>query len=144
VNILERAGSVSDDDAEDTSVAAPVSDQLSVAVVGQADSGSWAIVAANGEIDIASAPSLRDALEAVIAPGARVVLDLSGVSFMDSTGLSVVIAAFKRLTGAGGELRLVVAGERLRTLFTITKLSGVLPMFASVADAQASPVHPAN
>jgi anti-anti-sigma regulatory factor len=58
--------------------------------------------------------------------------------------LSVVIAVFKRLADAGGELRLVVAGERLRTLFTITKLSSVLPVFDTVAQAQAAPAHRGN
>jgi anti-sigma B factor antagonist len=145
VNILERTGPTSEDDADDVSPNAAVDDQLTVAVVAAgATPGAWAIVAAHGEIDIASAPSLREALDTVTDPGARVILDLSGVSFMDSTGLSVLISAYKRLVDAGGELRTVVSSGRIRTLLEITKLSGVLPLFGSVAEAQAGTAESAS
>jgi anti-sigma B factor antagonist len=147
VNILERTGPSSEDAADATGDAAritAVDDQLTVALVAEAAAGAWAIVAANGEVDVATAPALREALDAASGFGARVILDLSGVSFMDSTGLTELIRAHKRLIAAGGELRMVIVGDRLRKLFGITKLDQIFATFPTVASAQEGPVAPKN
>jgi anti-sigma B factor antagonist len=142
VNILERTGPASGDDADATGDAAQIAavdDQLTVAVVADSPSGAWAIVVANGEVDVATAPALREALDAASGTGSRVILDLSGVSFMDSTGLTELIRAHKRLTAAGGELRTVVVGDRVGRLLEITKLDQLIATFPTVAAAQERP-----
>ncbi len=69
------------------------------------------VVAAAGEIDASSAPRLqRELLSALAERGARVVLDLSAVTFMDSSGIGAVVAAHAEATDRGGRL-VVVCGE---------------------------------
>ena len=94
------------------------------------------VVAAFGEIDVATAPPLREKLQAHITEGSStVVVDLLGVTFLDSTALGVLVGALKRCREAGGELPLVITEPRLLKVFEITGLTGVFPIHTSVADA---------
>ncbi|MFN8149136.1 MAG: STAS domain-containing protein [Candidatus Nanopelagicales bacterium] len=103
------------------------------------DEAGRTIVAATGEVDVYTAPVLDDALSAVVSGGAtRVVVDLSGVDFLDSTGLSVLVKALKRVRDADGALDVVVTAERVNKVFRITGLDQVIPVHASLADALAS------
>jgi stage II sporulation protein AA (anti-sigma F factor antagonist) len=75
------------------------------------------VLALAGEIDHESGGALREALEAAGRDSARVVLDLSQVSFMDSSGINIFIVAHRALGEAGGRLRLAAPTEPvLRTL----------------------------
>ncbi|HEY7625493.1 MAG TPA: STAS domain-containing protein [Ilumatobacteraceae bacterium] len=65
--------------------------------------GDTVLITATGEIDLDSAPKLAGALE-IIDASRDVVLDMSGVHFMDSTGLSVIIRQSMRKREAGGSL----------------------------------------
>ena len=97
------------------------------------------VIAVRGEVDVATAPQLRECLQRVIADGAStVVLDLLGVTFLDSTALGVVIGAHKRCRELGGELRVVVADPRLVKIFEITGLTGVLSISDSLHAAGAA------
>ena len=97
------------------------------------------VIAVSGEVDVATAPQLRESLQRVIAHGAStVVLDLLGVTFLDSTALGVVIGAHKRCREVGGELRVVVADPRLVKIFEITGLTGVLSISDSLHAAGAA------
>lgn len=94
--------------------------------------GGW-LVEVSGEIDLHTAPSLRTALDSAVADaasagsdGADVVVDLSGVGFMDSTGLGELVGAHKALSRAGGRLHLVVTSDRVARLLTLTGLDEVL------------------
>ena len=94
-----------------------------------------------GEIDLAAAPALRDRLVALAqqlaagggAPG--VVLDLDQVSFIDSTGLSVLVAAHSRLGESGRQLRVAAAPPRVRRVLELTGLDGLLLLYADVPSA---------
>jgi anti-sigma B factor antagonist len=99
------------------------------------------VVAVSGEIDVATAPTLRDRLQSRVASGdATIVVDLLGVSFLDSTALGVLVGALKRCREAGGDLRLVIAEARLLKLFEITGLTDVFSIHPTVDDAlKASP-----
>ena len=89
-----------------------------------------------GEIDVYTAPQLRERLIAVVEGGARqVIVDLGRVEFLDSTGLGVLVGALKRLRVVGGELRLVCAQERLLKIFRITGLSKVFAIHGSQSEA---------
>lgn len=102
------------------------------------DQAGRTIVAATGEVDVYTAPVLDEALSAAIAGGATsVVVDLSGVDFLDSTGLSVLVKALKRVRDADGALDVVVTAERVSKVFRITGLDQVIPVHASLADALA-------
>ena len=107
--------------------------EFSVAV---ASRGQWEVLTVTGEIDMATAPRFRQRLLAVISAGAQnVVIDLSGVDFIDSTGLGVLMGAAKRVRTAGGDIRLVMTGSRLADLIEITRLDRVLDVFDSVSAA---------
>jgi anti-sigma B factor antagonist len=86
------------------------------------------VIVARGEIDVATSPLLRSELASVLARGPQsVTLDLDGVTFVDSSGLGVLVGALKRLREAGGEHFTVLnAQESVRKVFDITGLS---PLF---------------
>lgn len=97
-----------------------------------------AVVLVVGELDAATAPRLREGLVTLSAEGVdRVVLDCRRLSFIDSFGLGVVVAAKKRLSAHGNSLCLVAGEEQrsLRRLLEITGLDRLLPVHATVADA---------
>ncbi len=95
--------------------------------------GDCAVVRVSGEIDVSTAPDLRDALN---RPGTdHVVVDLRGVAFIDSTGLGVLVGALKRLQKRGGSLRIVTDRGRVRRLFEITKLTTAFKPYGSFLDA---------
>jgi anti-sigma B factor antagonist len=89
-----------------------------------------------GEIDVYTAPRLRERLVEVAGTGdARIVVDLGRVDFLDSTGLGVLVGAHRRLRAAGGSLNLVCPHERLLKIFRITGLDTVFEIHSSVEDA---------
>jgi anti-sigma B factor antagonist len=91
------------------------------------------VVSATGEIDIATAPGLREQLESTMdRAGGLVVVDLLGVTFIDSTALGVLIGALKRSQEAGGSMRLVVAEPRVLKVFEITGLTELFSIFPTI------------
>ena len=80
-------------------------------------------LSASGEIDAHTAPTLAAAIDAA---GPKVDLDLSGVEFVDSSGLRVLIDAHQRLADAGGGLRLTSLSEPVRRLLEISGVSEYL------------------
>ncbi len=101
----------------------------------------WTVLHVRGEIDMASAPQLRQEVVRLVDQGDRhLVLDLSEVAFCDSTGIGVMVAAVKRARTAGGDVRLVCVNERLREMFAITRLDRVFDLFDLVDDAVAGGV----
>jgi len=92
-------------------------------------SGGWWIARVAGELDIASAPRLREELIVCISAGhADIVLDLTDVVFLDSTGLGVIVGVLKRARTLGGDLRLVCPGASIRRVFEITALDRTMPL----------------
>lgn len=96
------------------------------------------VVTVTGEIDVATAPDLKECLVTQADDGiSAIVVDLSGVSFIDSTALGVLVGAFRRQEEAGGTLKLVVTEPRILKVLEITALTSVFPVFASVEEAVA-------
>jgi anti-sigma B factor antagonist len=101
--------------------------------------GSVPIVAVTGEIDVATAPQLREHLQLVVARGeTTIVLDLLGVTFLDSTALGVLVGALKRCRDLGGDLHVVVSDPRIVKIFEITGLTGVFTLADSLEAAGVS------
>jgi anti-sigma B factor antagonist len=87
-------------------------------------------VSVAGEVDLATAPELKEALAEVVRSGATgVVVDLSNASFIDSTTLGVLMGAVKRLRPGGGELVIACHDPNIRKIFEITLLDRVFRIF---------------
>src|SRR5579863_4619559 len=91
-----------------------------------------------GEVDLSTAPELKEALGEVIDSGARgVLVDLSDATFIDSTTLGVLMGAVKRLRPAGGELTIVCRDPNIRKIFEITLLDRIFNIFETVDEGVA-------
>jgi anti-sigma B factor antagonist len=90
-----------------------------------------------GELDAYDAPSLRTAFADAVAAaaGATVVLDLTAVTFLDSTALGAVVGLLRRIRESDGELRVVLPETEARRIFELTSLDRSLDVRASRASA---------
>nr|WP_260408581.1 STAS domain-containing protein [Planomonospora venezuelensis] len=79
----------------------------------------------SGEIDIATAPALRARLQNALTAGGRLLVDLSGVTFMDARGLSALVAVNNRARELGGAVHLVGVPAAVRRLLRLTGLNGL-------------------
>jgi anti-sigma B factor antagonist len=97
------------------------------------------VVEVGGEIDVYTAPKLRECISGLVDAGQRqIIVDLEQVEFMDSTGLGVLVGALKRVRTVDGNLDLVCTQERLLKIFRITGLSKVFPIHDSQSTALAA------
>ncbi|GAB2871129.1 STAS domain-containing protein [Nocardioides pacificus] len=93
------------------------------------------IVAVGGEIDVYTAPKLRDRITELVGDGVyHLVIDMEAVEFLDSTGLGVLVGGLKKVRAHDGSLELICNQERLLKIFRITGLAKVFTIHAS-ADA---------
>jgi anti-anti-sigma factor len=104
-----------------------------------------AVVRLQGEADLHTAPILREALnEAIVtAPGA-IVVDLTGVTFIDSMMLGVLLSATKRARPQGTEFKIVVDDPHVRRVFELTLLDHVMKLYPSVDVALEADADPAS
>ena len=101
--------------------------------------GDKTIVAVGGEIDVYTAPKLREQLIDLVSNGNyHLIVDMEGVEFLDSTGLGVLVGGLKRVRAHDGSLSLVCNQERILKIFRITGLTKVFPIHASVDEALAA------
>lgn len=110
-------------------------DRFTVSVT-EHDRGRY-VVAAAGELDLAVADGLGAELEPLITPGAVVVLDGSGLTFMDSSGLRVLINASNRAEAAGATFRLVAPQAAVRRVLELAGADDFLATRADVPSALA-------
>jgi anti-sigma B factor antagonist len=88
-----------------------------------------AVVEVAGEVDVYTAPTLRQHLRDATSAGAlRIVVDMTEVQFLDSTGLGVLVGAMGRIRELDGTLRLVVASDHILKVLRITGLDGLIPV----------------
>lgn len=98
-----------------------------------------------GEVDVYTAPGLRQRLREIADAGNRdILVDLGRVEFLDSTGLGVLVGAHRRLKAVGGSLHLVCPHERILKIFRIAGLGSVFVIHSSVEDAIAGGPAPAT
>ncbi|NEA23348.1 STAS domain-containing protein [Actinomadura bangladeshensis] len=106
--------------------------------VSTASQGGHAVVTATGELDLYTAPRLQAALAGLLREQVtRIVVDLSGVEFCDSTGMNVLLSAMKRLKEQGGALELAAPRPAVRRILQVTGLDTVFTVTekAPVLDA---------
>jgi anti-sigma B factor antagonist len=102
----------------DPSTPAPIAIDTSV-------EGDRAVVTVSGELDLLSAPTLTERLEG-LGPVTALELDLSDLSFVDSSGLNALLAARRRLDEAGGTLRVTKASDVALRLFDVAGVRELL------------------
>ncbi len=100
--------------------------------------GDYIVMSVHGEIDLYTVPRLRNALTAVLDGGGpvRLIVDLSGVDFCDSTGVNALLAAHRKSREAGGDLELSGPRPGVRKILQVTGLETVF----TVTDGPARPV----
>ncbi len=88
-----------------------------------------------GEIDLYTAPRLHDELATALAGGmaVRIVVDLSGVEFCDSTGMNVLLAAQRRARDSGGDLQLAGPRPAVKKVLQLTGLETVFTVLDDTA-----------
>jgi anti-sigma B factor antagonist len=94
------------------------------------------VVAASGEIDLYTAPRLAAELDNVLTKDSatRIVVDMSGVDFCDSTGMNVLLSALKRSREGGGGLELAGPRPAVRKILQVTGLDTVFTVLDHVGD----------
>jgi anti-sigma B factor antagonist len=99
--------------------------------------GAATVIAPRGELDVLTAADLRTAIGDVIQDGrAHLVLDASGITFMDSTGIGVLVIALRRTRASGGSFAIAGAHGRTFRTFSLTGLDRVFSLYDSVEEAQ--------
>jgi anti-sigma B factor antagonist len=105
--------------------------ELKVTVVapGAASGDPWRVLKVSGEVDIQTSTILDEHVQQALDEGVSfMVVDLGEVTFLDSTGLSVLIAGLKRCQSAGGAMRVASALPNVRRVFEVTGLTEVFQM----------------
>ncbi len=95
--------------------------------------GGRTVVEVGGEIDVYTAPKLRDLITELVGEGVHhIVFDMEGVEFLDSTGLGVLVGGLKKVRAHDGSLEIVCSQDRLLKIFRITGLAKVFTIHDSV------------
>jgi anti-sigma B factor antagonist len=95
------------------------------------EDGGAVVLTVLGELDVATAPKLRQEIVRLVSEAEgppRVVVDLAGVDFLDSTGLGVLLGGLKRIRGRDGSLVLCRAEPQVRRVFEVTRVIEIIPV----------------
>jgi anti-sigma B factor antagonist len=98
--------------------------------------GDRAVVHVNGEVDLATCPQLRAKLVELVDQGVyHLIVDLEQVSFLDSSGIGVLIGGLRRVREHGGSLRLTAPSPQVRRVLELTGVTTLLPTYATLDEA---------
>lgn len=101
--------------------------------------GGFSLIGLRGEVDVYSAPKLRETIKDLVEAGKyKIVVDLEKVAFLDSTGLGVLVGGLKRVKHHHGELGIVCSQEKILRIFRITGLTKVFPIYRSREELHAN------
>lgn len=96
--------------------------------------GRFTVVAVSGEVDLYSSPAMRDAVVAAAShEGAQVAVDLSGVTYMDSSGIATLVEALQLTRKNKGRLVLAGLTPRVREVFELARLQSIFELAPDVA-----------
>jgi anti-sigma B factor antagonist len=100
------------------------------------DAGDYRVIKPDGDLDVYTVGSLRDVIGQMIEDETpRVVVDLDGVPFMDSSGLGALMGGVRRLREAGGDLAIACTREQHLKLFAITGFGEGVSISPTVEEA---------
>jgi anti-sigma B factor antagonist len=141
LNVFSRSGNLDSNLDRDRSLAAKTRPILAAAVgtpetdlqITHASRADWHVVTVMGEIDLYTAPALREGLMQAIESGAKhLAVDLRPVPFMDSMGLGVLIGARRRLSERDGQVALVCEEGPVRRVLDVSGLAKVFDVVGSL------------
>lgn len=94
------------------------------------------VLEVTGEIDVYTAPRLREAIVELIGEGNnKIIIDVDRVDFLDSTGLGVLVGGLKKVRENGGSLEVICSQSRIRKIFEITGLDQVFGLHDDISGA---------
>lgn len=98
--------------------------------------GRYVVLVPTGLFNLVSAPAAKARIDALVAAGqSRIVVDLSGVDYIDSSGLGALIGALKSTRQASGDLRIAAPGQQVRAVLHLTNIDRILVPFETVVAA---------
>jgi len=107
--------------------------------IGFRDIGEITVVEPQGRLDAASAKPFKDEVMRRAEKGAkRLVIDLSQVRFLDSSGLGVLVSCLRQFTASGGDIKLSGLRPEIQSLFALTRLNKVFDIFSTAEEAAAA------
>jgi anti-sigma B factor antagonist len=96
------------------------------------DVGEHTVIKLKGEVDIYTAPALRETIVDAVDKGRyKIAVDLDEVDFLDSTGLGVLVGGLKRVKQHEGELGIICNQDKILRIFKITGLTKIFNMYTS-------------
>ena len=103
------------------------------------EKNNYAIVKLKGELDVASSIHMRDVFKGLIDKGkANIIIDFSDVTFIDSSGLGIIVVAYRSAKEKGGTIKFANVNPRVKKLFEITRTEKHFEFYGSVEDAEKS------
>ncbi len=106
---------------------------------GVVEKNNYAIVKFKGEIDVATSIQVRDVLKGLIDKGkVNIIIDFSDVTFIDSSGLGVIVVAYRSVKEKGGSIKFANVNQRVKKLFEITRTEKHFEFYNTVEDAEKS------
>ena len=103
------------------------------------EQNGFAVLAVSGEVDVATVPRLREQLHGLVAQGSnKIIVNLDGVDFLDSTGLGVLLGGLKRVRAADGAIAVCRAEPQVRKVFEVTRVVEILPIHDDLDGALAA------
>lgn len=99
--------------------------------------GSWLIAKLSGELDVASVPAVRIKLEQALVEGMTngLILDLTDITFMDSSGLGFILGRYRKLSELGGKTIVTGIQGQVRRVFELSGLTKIIPQTQTLAEA---------
>lgn len=98
--------------------------------------GGVVVLKPEGRLNMVAAPAVREAVASIVDSGrSKVAVDLSGVEFIDSSGLGALISGLKTTRQAGGDLRIAGANDQVKLVLSLTNLERVLTPYDTVENA---------
>jgi anti-sigma B factor antagonist len=96
------------------------------------------VVTVDGQLVVGNRQEFKQLVLDEVERGARqIVVDFASTAYIDSSGLGALVSLGKRIRESGGELRLAALNDDLRTLFELTRLDTLFPLYSSREDALA-------
>jgi anti-sigma B factor antagonist len=100
--------------------------------------GRFDVVAVEGDVDVSNALELREVLGSSITSGSMVLVDMSAVPFLDSSGIGIFVAAHRRAEQLEGTFALVAPTQEVSQVLSMTRTDRLLRVYSSTQAAQAA------